>query len=69
MNDTPFQLITNNADADIAAEHRLAIVEASKPLMTALSNARKDGFISQLNFGEDAFHQIVIMNFQLLKSF
>ncbi len=63
----PVKLITNRPDVEIAAEHRQKIVEASKPLMEALTAARRDGFVTQLNFGEDAFKNIVINHFLLLK--
>lgn len=65
----PIQLVPTKSDVELASEHRLAIIEASKPLMEALTAARADGFISQLNFGEDAFKRIVITSFMLLKQF
>lgn len=68
MND-PVQLITNKPDAEIAKEHKELIVEASKPLMEALTNARRDGFVTQLNFAEDPFQRIIINTFILLKQF
>lgn len=68
MNET-VKLITSKPDSELAKEHRDSIVEAAKPLMDALTNARKDGFVTQLNFGEDAFQRITIQSFNLFKSF
>lgn len=68
MNET-VKLITSKPDTELAKEHRDLIVEAAKPLMDALTNARKDGFVTQLNFGEDAFQRITIQSFNLFKSF
>jgi hypothetical protein len=63
------KLVPTKSDVELAAEHRENIIKASEPLMAALSAARTDGFIAQLNFGEDAFKKIVINAFQLLKPF
>lgn len=66
---SPVQLMTTKPDTELAKDHRDLIVEAAKPLMEALTNARKDGFVTQLNFGEDAFQRITIQSFNLFKSF
>lgn len=62
-------LTPTKSDYDLAQEHRKLIMEASEPLMVALTRAKKDGFVAQLNFGEDAFHRVVIQGFNLFKQF
>lgn len=69
MGNNVTQLVPTKSDAELAEEHKKLIIEASRPLMQALTAARKDGFISQLNFGENAFKEISITNFMLLRQF
>ena len=67
--DNVTHLVPGKSDKELAAEHKKAIIEASKPLMVALTNSNKDGFKCQLNFGEDAFSNIVIHQMILVKNF
>jgi len=69
MDNNITKLVTTKSDTELAEEHKNNIIEAAKPLMQALTSARRDGFVSQLNFGEDAFKNITINHFMLLKQF
>lgn len=68
MNDVP-RLVTTKSDQEKAIEHKQAIIEASKPFVEALTRARAEGFVANINFGEDAFQRIMIVNFMLMKQF
>ena len=50
-------------------EHKKNILQASQALMDAMTKAKADDFITQLQFGEDAFRRIIIVNFILVKQF
>jgi hypothetical protein len=62
-------LVPTKSDVELAEDHKQAIVEASQSLMKAMSAAKRDGFITQINFGEDGFKNIIIHQFLLLKQF
>lgn len=62
-------LVPTKSDIELAEHHKQQIVEASQSLMKAMSAAKRDGFITQINFGEDGFKNIIIHQFLLLKQF
>lgn len=62
-------LVPTKSDVELAEQHKQAIVEASQELIKAMTAAKRDGFITQINFGEDAFKNIIIHQFLLLKQF
>jgi hypothetical protein len=62
-------LVPTKSDVELAEHHKQQIVEASQSLMKAMSAAKRDGFITQINFGEDGFKNIIIHQFLLLKQF
>ena len=65
----PVKLVPTLSDAEIAKAHRKLIEEASKPLMEAMTAALRDGFVTQLTFGEIGFKCVTIQHFALFKQF
>lgn len=51
----PVKLVPGRSDYDLAKEHKAAIIEASKPLLEALTKAGKDGFKFHIQFAENQF--------------
>ena len=68
MNDV-VKIVPTLSDAELAKAHKKLIEEASKPLMEAMTAALKDGFVTQLTFGENGFKCINIQHFALFKLF
>ena len=68
MNDA-IKLITTKSDAELAAELKQEIIEAYKPVLTALEKATKAGFVVQVSCGMNCFQQMIIQQLTIAKQY
>jgi hypothetical protein len=68
MNDL-VKIAPGKSDYDTAREFKDRAAEAAKPFMKVLTEANDAGFKFNVQFGENAFGEIIITNMQLMKMF
>jgi len=69
MNDSPVKLMTTKSDQEKADEIKKEIIEASKAFLDLMTKVHREGFIVNLNFGPNAFNQVVIQSLTIAKHF
>jgi hypothetical protein len=62
-------VVPGRSDAERAAEHRRAIEEALKPVLSVLDIARTDGFVISFTLGIDYAGRANIASLSLAKHF
>lgn len=68
MNDI-VKLAPGKSDYEKAIEYKNRAADAAKAFMSVLTEANKEGFKFNVQFGENAFGEVVITNMQLMKMF
>lgn len=69
MNDAPLKLVTTKSDKEKAEEYKRRAVEAAQPFMAVLTEAAKEDFKFNIQFGEDFTGKVVIAGLMLVKQF
>ena len=62
-------IVPGRSDAELAATHRSAVVEALKPVMEAIDRAKADGFVINFALGVDFLGQASISTLTIAKLF
>lgn len=62
-------LVPGKTDAELAASHKNAAIEALQPILLAMDDGKKDGFVISFAVGQDFSGRHVIATLNISKNF